>query len=140
MGKTSFTGPVYGAKQTLLCVGPVAASTGSSAAFYGTIVPAGEDWYPTEISLYRNSTGSTNLVVSLLDDSTLIGSVGVGGSSATAASVIAVFTKDSGEFEGTKIASGSTITLVHSSHAGPNANLCVTISGFRRFISSSRVE
>lgn len=139
MGKTGFAGPVYGAKQTLLSVGPTAASTGSSAVFAGTVVPVGEDWYATEVALYRNSTGSTNFVVSVQDDSTTIGSVGVGGSSVVA-SGISIFTRDGGEYEGTRIASQSVITFSHSSHAGPNANACVSLYGFRRFISSSRTE
>lgn len=136
MGKTSFSGPAFGAKATLLSVGPLAASTGSSAVFAGTIVPAGEDWYLTEVALHRNSTGSTNFVVSVHDDSTLVGSVGVGGSS-IAASGIARFTPDVGEFQGVKVLSGSTITLSHSSHAGPNINLTAVLSGYRRFVPST---
>jgi hypothetical protein len=137
MGKTAFSGPAFGAQQTLLSVGPVAASTGSSAAFFGAVVPAGEDWYATELSVYRNSTGSTNLVISLLDDSSLVGSV-TGGGSSIAMAGITVLTTDPGEFSGTKLLSGSTLTLVHSSHAGPNANLCVVLSGYRRFTLSTR--
>jgi hypothetical protein len=136
MGKTSFSGPVFGAKQSLIDCGPVSASTGSSAVFYGVIVPAGEDWFLTDLSLYRNSTGSTNLTISVQDDSTTIGSVDIGGSSIAAGNK-AIFTADSGEFQGTKVLSGSTITLSHSSHAGPNANLCVQISGFRRYVPST---
>lgn len=139
MGKTSFSGPVYGAKQTLFSVGPVAASTGSSAVFAGVIVPAGEDWYATEISVFRNSTGSTNFVVSMHDDSSLLGSVSMGGSS-IAASNISIFTKDGGEYEGTRILSGSTVTLSHSSHAGPNINVFTVVSGFRRFANSTRPD
>lgn len=136
MGKSAASGPFFGGKATLFSAGPVSASTGSSAVFAGAIVPAGEDWYATEVSIYRNSTGSTNLVVSVHDDSTLVGSVGVGGSS-IAASGIAAFTADSGEYQGVKIASGSTVTLSHSSHAGPNANLTVVLSGYRRWIPST---
>ncbi len=139
MGKTSFSGPVFGAQQTLFSVGPVAASTGSSAAFWGIVVPAGEDWYATELCLFRNSTGSTNLVVSLLDDSSAVGTVGPGGSSVASAQVT-VITKDGGEYSGARILSGSTITLAHSSHAGPNINLCVTLSGYRRFANSTRPD
>jgi hypothetical protein len=139
MGKTAYSGPVFGAQQTLLSVGPVAASTGSSAAFFGAVVPAGEDWYATELSVFRNSTGSTNLVVSLLDDSSLVGSV-TGGGSSIAMAGITVLTAEAGEYSGAKLASGSTLTLVHSSHAGPNANLCVVLSGYRRFTLSTRAQ
>lgn len=136
MGKTAFSGPAFGAKATLFSAGPVAASTGSSAIFAGAIVPAGEDWYPTEVSLHRTSTGSTNLAISVHDDSTLVGSVTVGGSS-IAASGITRFTADSGEYQGIRIASGSTVTFSHSSHAGPNAGLTVVLSGYRRWIPST---
>lgn len=139
MGKTAFSGPVYGAKQTLFSMGPAAASTGVIAAIAGTVVPAGEDWYATELVLYRNSTGSTNLVISLLDDSTTVGSVGIGGSS-IAAGNIAIFTPDGGEYEGTRLASGSVLTFNHSSHAGPNINNFVSLYGFRRFANSTRGE
>ena len=136
MGKTAFTGPVFGAKQSLIDCGPVSASTGSSANFYAVIVPAGEDWYITDLSLYRNSTGSTDLAVSVLDDSTNVLSVTIGGSSIVASN-IARATPTAGEFQGVQVASGSTITLAHSSHAGPNANLCVQVSGFRRYVAST---
>lgn len=136
MGKTSFSGPVFGAKQTLIDIGPVNTSTGSSANFWGCVVPAGEDWYVCDISLFRNSTGSTDLAISVLDDSTNVLSVTAGGSS-IAFSNTARATADSGEFQGTKVASGSTITLAHSSHAGPNINLCIQIGGFRRYLPST---
>lgn len=139
MGKTSFSGPVFGAKQTLFSVGPVAASTGSSAVFAGTVIPPGEDWYATELLLYRNSTGSTNFVVSLHDDSTLLGSVTAGGSS-VAMSNYAIIAKDANEYEGKQMLSGSTITLSHSSHAGPNINLVAVLRGYTRFANSTRPE
>jgi hypothetical protein len=136
MGKSAFSGPVFGAKATLFSVGPVSASTGSSAVFAGAIVPPGEDWYATNLSLYRNSTGSTDFTISVQDDSTTIGSANVGGSS-VAASGISNFSPDSGEYQGIKIASGSTVTFSHSSHAGPNANVTVVLSGYRRWTPST---
>jgi hypothetical protein len=139
MGKTSFSGPVYGAKQTLFSVGPIAASTGSSAVFAGTVVPPGEDWFATELLVYRNSTGSTNFVVSLHDDSTLMGTATVSGSS-IAVSNYSIITKDASEYEGARLASGSVLTLSHSSHAGPNINLFAVVRGFTRFANSTRPE
>jgi len=66
MGKTSFSGPVYGAKSMLWKVGPAAAATTNAStvnAFaqpgYGRIaVPPGEDWIVTGAYL-RCSTCST---------------------------------------------------------------------------------
>jgi hypothetical protein len=105
----------------------------------GTIVPSGEDWFATEVVLYRNSTGSTNLLITVLDDSSAVGTVGVGASSIVA-SGITIFTADGGEYEGTRIVSGSTVTIGCSSHASTNANLNVSLYGFRRFVNSSRSE
>lgn len=137
MGRTNFSGPLYGAKATLFGV-TAAASTGSSAVFSGARVPSGEDWYVTELSLYRASTGSTSLVISLHDDSTLVTTVGVGGSSLAGAGSVTILAADGGEYEGTRIASGSVLTLSHSSHAGPNAGLTVVVRGYTRFIDSTR--
>lgn len=139
MGKCAMSGPVYGAKATLFSFGPVTPSTGATGTLGGTIVPAGEDWFATEVALYRNSTGSTNLVVSVLDDSTSAATVGVGGSS-IAAGAVTIFATDGGEYEGYRLASGSVVTFTHSSHAGPNTNLLVTLRGFTRFINSTRGE
>lgn len=139
MGKTSFSGPVYGAKATLASIGPFDCSTGSSAVVSGVVVPAGEDWYITELSVYRGSTGSTNLVISLHDDSTIVTSAGVGGSS-IAGGAVGIATADGGEYEGTRVATGSVLTVSHSSHAGPNVNVVATVRGFTRFINSSRSE
>jgi hypothetical protein len=131
MGRTRFSGPVFGAKQSLFSVGGIAASTGSSAIFAGTVVPTGEDWHITEIAIHRNSTGSTNFVVSLHDDSTLVGSVGVGGSSIVASNCTTV-TADAGDI-GAKVLAGSVLTLSHSSHAGPNIGLSASVYGYVRF-------
>jgi hypothetical protein len=131
MGRTRFSGPVFGAKQSLFSVGGIAASTGSSAIFAGTVVPTGEDWYISDIAVHRNSTGSTDFRVSVHDDSTLVGSVAVGGSSIVAGNCTTV-TADSGEY-GAKVAAGSVLTLSHSSHAGPNIGVSVNVSGYVRF-------
>lgn len=144
MGKTAFSGPVFGAKQTLYSAA-FAASTGSSFVLGGTVVPSGEDWYATELALYRGSTGSSGFTVELLDDSSLVTSVnatipGSSGGSTIAFGNIVVVTADAGEYEGTKILSGSVISFRHSSHAGPNVGCGITLSGYRRWIPSSRVE
>ena len=139
MGKTSYSGPLYGAKATLMSVGPFACSTGSSAVFSGGRVPSGEDWYATELVVHRASTGSTDLAISLQVNSSTVGSVGIGGSS-VAASTYSVITASAGEYEGLRIASGTEFTLSHSSHAGPNTGVTVTLRGFTRFVSSTRAE
>jgi hypothetical protein len=138
MGLSRLSGPAYGAKATLLGVGPFSASTGSSAIFSGAVVPSGEDWYATELVCFRNSTGTNGFVVSLHKNSSLIGSVTL--ASTAVAGAVGIITKDGGEYEGARLASGSTITLSHSSHAGANANVTVTLRGFTRFVNSTRSE
>lgn len=135
MGKSAFLGPVYGAKATLFSFGPINAS--ASTVLGGVIVPAGEDWYATELSVFRNSTGSTTAVITALDDSTVVTATGAITSSLTAASAIKICPTDGGEYEGTRIASGSTVTFTVSD---TNLGLCVSLSGYRRFINSSRAE
>lgn len=60
MGKTTFSGPVFGAKSLLFASSPGTVSTGASTAVFGaTVVPANEDWFVTEIATF-NSTNSSN--------------------------------------------------------------------------------
>lgn len=137
MGLTRFSGPTYGSKATLYSFGPINASV--STVLGGVVVPVGEDWYATELSVFRNSTGSTTAVVSVIDD----GSSVVGGataaitSSLTAVSAIKILPTDGGEYEGTRIASGSTVTFTVSD---TNLGLCVSLTGYRRFANSTRGE
>lgn len=135
MGKSAFSGPVYGAKATLFSFGPVNAAT--STVLGGIVVPVGEDWYGTELAVFRNSTGSTTAIVTVLDDSSVVGATPAITSSLTALAAIKVLPTDGGEYEGTRIASGSTVTFTVSD---TNLGLCVSLSGYRRFINSTRGE
>src|ERR1041384_7469777 len=122
MGLTRFSGPVYGGKATLFSFGPINAS--GSTVLGGIVVPVGEDWYATELSVFRNSTGSTTAVISLLDDSSLVGATAAITSSLTSVSAIKILPTDGGEYEGTRIASGSTVTFTVSD---TNLGLCVSL-------------
>jgi hypothetical protein len=135
MGKTAYSGPVYGAKATLFSFGPINAAT--STVLGGVVVPAGEDWYATELCVFRNSTGSTTAIVSALDDSSVVGATAAITSSLTSVSSIKILPTDGGEYEGTRIASGSTVTFTVSD---TNLGLLVSLSGYRRFINSTRGE
>lgn len=147
MGKTAFSGPVYGAKAVLATLGPVAAiSTGagdglSSVVLGGFIVPTGEDWYATELNAYRCSTGSTSMIVTCNANSSAVGTVAFTSSNADQ-NRITIVTRDGGEYEGKRIASGSTVnfTISQSSVVGASSGLTVTLHGFRRFVDSSRTE
>lgn len=139
MGKTAFSGPVFGAKQTLLSVGPFEASSGASTTIYaGVVIPSGEDWYATEVSLYKGSTGSTGFVAVVRKGSTALSSQAI--TSSAVASARAIVTADAGEYEGKRLASGSTVTVEALSPTVPTSLVTVVVSGFRRFVSSTRAE
>lgn len=131
MGKTAFSGPAFGAKATLVSYS--VATAASSGAVAGVVVPPGEDWYATDFSFYRPSTGLSTFAASVLDDSTVLVTLastagGAGGWSAS-------FTPDSGEYQGVKIASGSTVTFAHNSTQ--TGTVTGVLSGYRRWIPST---
>jgi len=143
MGRTSFSGPVYGAKATLFTAYQHTQSSGAGNGLTSTIVnvtvPAYEDWYATEVFAYRGSTGSTGLICRVLDDSTIVGTVTLN-SSLQDASSGAIVTADGGEYEGARIAAGSVVsfTLANSSVAPTSSNITITLRGFTRLIDSTR--
>jgi hypothetical protein len=146
MGKTAYSGPVYGAKQTLASLRVQDISTGggdglAGVVLSGLLVPSGEDWYATDFSVFRGSTGSTGMGFAVLDDSTLVSSVTINSSVANASSGVIV-TADPGEYEGKRIAAGSVVTFTVTQSSGVAASSAVTLclSGFRRFVSSTRAE
>jgi hypothetical protein len=149
MGKTAFSGPLYGGKATLISYGINAVSTGSgnglsSVVLYTCIVPSGEDWYATEFNVARDSTGGstvgTGMVVNVQDDGTAVASIG--NTSTTTYNTLSIITPTAGEYEGKQIASGSTVTLAITVSSGgtPSSAVSVTLSGYRRFINSTRAE
>lgn len=140
MGKTAFAGPAYGSKATLFGMSALAVSSGASTTVYASaIVPPGEDWYLTEVSAFRGSTGSTGFAAVVRDDSTTVSSQALA-SSLAAASNLTILTPDAGEYEGVRVASGSTVTIELTSPTVASANVSVNVYGFRRWISSTRSE
>ena len=163
MGKTSFAGPVYGAKSLLWCAGPsAAASTNAStvAAFLQPgysrrVVPAYEDWIVTEAYLVcstastvaaanlwvlKTEGGSTTLPRSNGQASTnaaTILSIATGGSSNVNGAAIAAVT--AGEYEGTWCPAGSTLRWVSSGADIPTLPQ-MQVMGFIRFIDSTRAS
>src|SRR3990167_2012900 len=142
MGKTAFSGPVYGAKSLLWSMQRDNTLTASSLA--STIaairVPAYEDWYVTELKAYKGSTYSTAFVLQLTDDSTVIADV------ATTSSLAGVLMSttpaaDAGEYEGKRVAANSTLALVladgGSTTAG-SSNVAAWVYGYIRDIDSTR--
>lgn len=142
MGKTAFSGPVFGAKCLLATASVDAVSTGAgdgvSTVVGFTIVPAGEDWLVTDFVAGRESTGSTAYGLSIDDDSSNVSSATITSSAASQRAIRAI-TADAGEFAGKIIASGSTITfrLVQSSGVGASSGVSMHLYGYARFIPGS---
>jgi hypothetical protein len=145
MGKTSFLGPVYGAKQTLVSISQPSLSSGAGAGIstfvHAVIVPPGEDWYLTEFGAFRGSTGSSVTAFWVQDDATVVSSVTMTSTTANV-NALNIITPDGGEYEGTRAASGSTITFWYSnaSAQGQILNAGWTLNGYRRFLNSTRAE
>ena len=141
MGKTAFSGPVFGAKSLLATVRLDVSSGGGngvSTTIGAAIVPAGEDWYVTDFFAGRESTGSTSYGLSVDDDGTNVSSVTFTSSLAGQRQLVAI-TADAGEFSGKQIAAGSTITFrcVQSSVIGASSGVQVSLYGYPRYIAGS---
>jgi hypothetical protein len=141
MGRTRFSGPVYGAKQTLFSIGWPTLSTGTSTVAAATIVPVGEDWYATEFQAYRGSTASSQAGFSVLKGSTVLSSITFTSTTADA-NQINIITPDGGEKEGKRIPSGSTVFFRYADVSSQAALTRVSwmLTGYRRFVTSSRSE
>src|SRR6185369_10053663 len=117
MGKTAFSGPVYGAKSLLWSPFVlVVSSGGTTQTIAQTIVPVYEDWFITE-AYYACSSCSTGAAAAssvasfvIKDDGSSMHINSFLGSTATGKLV--TITPDAGEYEGKRIAGGSTITFV----------------------------
>lgn len=147
MGKTAFSGPVYGAKSLLWSPFVAVVSSGATTqTVANTIVPTYEDWYITE-AVYACSSCSTGAalassVVSLVlkdDGSSMHTAVTL---ASTGASRLVTITADAGEYEGKRVAGGSTLTFVAAagSTAAPLGSLSGNFRGYIRFINSTRPE
>lgn len=142
MGKTAFSGPVYGAAGHLYSVRfdvSSGAGNGVSTEVGYTVVPTGQDWYITDFNVMRMSTGSTGLGIALYDDSTVVSSVVLNSSLANASSRVEL-PPDGGEFAGVRIAQGSTVTIraIQSSAVAASSGCYANVLGFVRFVPSTR--
>jgi hypothetical protein len=150
MGKTAFSGPVYGAKSLIFSYSRTSTTAPSTAVFTfaQAIVPTGQDWYVTDFHAFRESTHSTAFTLSLSDDSSratsstrTIASVAIA-SSAAGSVGSTIVTADAGEYEGKRVASGSTVTLqlANGGSSVTGGTFTAWAYGFIRFVSSTRSE
>ena len=160
MGKTAFSGPVYGAKANLFSFGPTAVANGSTALVASAIVPPYESWYITEVGFANlqasSNTATPKIIVKVKGTSTSASYPGPGpdplfptgnpgsavslvsgGSSGSAFNLVGTATATPGEYEGYAAPANSTIRVVSS---GSMDKLYLRVDGFRRFLNSTRGE
>lgn len=139
MGKTSYSGPVFGAKSLLWSFQADRAQGSTVAVTLGAItVPAGEDWLITDLHVYRGSTHSTAAVITLLDDSTSLATIAVTSSGAGVSGNTAV-TKDTDEYIGKRVATGSVMEItVHDGGSSlASAGWQGWVYGYPRWLQTS---
>ncbi len=144
MGKTAFSGPVFGAKSALWNVFvPVVSSGTTTQTVAVTRVPTYEDWYATE-ALYRCSSCSTGAALAssvasfvIKDDGSSLHVASIMANTNTVALVS--ITPTPGEWQGLRIAGGSTLALVArgGDSAVPAESLWAELRGYIRFTSST---
>lgn len=146
MGKTAYSGPVYGAKSQLWGEYVPVATSGAAGTYAATIVPTYEDWYVTETCFWCSScsTGAASVssvtTFQIQDDGSAIHSaVSV---TSTVTPTLTTVTPDAGEYEGKRIAGGSTLTFVITggSSSVPIGSARMQMRGFIRFVNSTRPE
>jgi hypothetical protein len=139
MGKTSFSGPVWGAKSLLFSVQGDKGQGSSVAVTLGAVVvPPGEDWYITDFCCYRGSTESTGAIFALLDDSTSVATVSFA-SSVAGLTGSTQPTPDGGEYMGVRVAENSTlsITFIAGNSTLASSGLKGYVYGFPRWLQTS---
>lgn len=142
MGKTSFSGPAFGAYSLLWnAANDVGIESTAASTIANLTIPPGMEWYITSVHASRESTGSTALVVSLLDDSTSIATVAITSSLADASGSTRL-TATAGEYAGVRVAEGSVLSLVltsanSSAAALTSSGVKVWVYGYPRWLPST---
>ena len=137
MGRTEFSGPVYGAVGVLAVahIDSVAADSTDLEVFQ-IDVPATEDWFITRVAAYCGNQGNGG-TVDVEDDGASVLTANI--TLATADSVESTPTTTSPEDEGRKVAAGSTLTVDATDGATTAiSDLTVTVEGYKRKIGAPR--
>jgi len=142
MGITRFSGPVYGAKQTLLSGHRAVISSGLSTLVIGSVtVPLGEDWYVTEV-IAGASTCTTGVAgVAVTGNSTAIAGAAATITSTETWAVARVpsTSVSQGEYEGYKVTGGTVLEVegISGSTAVAVGNMNWAIRGYSRWVDST---
>jgi len=148
MGKTAFSGPVYGSKGLLWMAHSdnLLITSSGTETLQSIRVPAGEDWYVTSFNVYRGSSHSTGVTTTyqLLDDSSVVANlVQASGAASSGAGAMYSTTPAAtpGEYEGVQIAALSTVSFTYG-HGGStvavDSNVTAWVYGYIRYIDSTK--
>lgn len=146
MGRTAYSGPVFGAKSLLWMAhrdNVLSAANSTVTETLGKVrVPVGEDWYVTEMQIYRGSSGTTAATATfqLTDDSTVIADLATA-SSVTGLMLSTNVTPTAGEYQGLQVLSNSTLAaqVTHGgSSAAISSDVTMWVYGYIRYVDSSR--
>ena len=144
MGRTRFSGPVYGAKGSLGSVSLASGviSSGASTALVPTarfIVPAYEDWYLTEFGVQCStcSSNAASFKLKVEQNATNTTAATITSGTSTSINSVTACSITAGEYEGFLAPAGSTVRVVSSG----NSAMGITglhIRGYIREKDSSR--
>jgi hypothetical protein len=144
MGRTAFSGPVYGAKSLLFYANESVAGSSARHVIGQIVVPPGQDWYVTDLHCMRTSTNSTEVTFAVLDDSSRSGRASSQViADATIRSSLALQvastapTPTGGEFEGVWVQSGSTLALTVFSSVAASSGNQAWMYGYIRYVDST---
>ena len=132
MGRTSFSGPLYGAKMKLASfyVASIAAEA-DDAELGELLVPSGEDWYITNVHAYCTDAGASATVDVECPDGTSLLATDLALSANAGVTVACAAT--AGEDEGKKCAAASRIYIeADNGLTTAAANVIVSLHGYIR--------
>ena len=135
MGRTSFSGPVYGAKGNLISCYYATVPMNATTELCEVLVPSGEDWYITDLHAFCTHQGnagdidieSPNGTSLLASDLALSANAGVN----------KTLVADGGEDEGKRVASGARIHIEADVGATTSATgVMINVLGYVRKLNT----
>lgn len=136
MGRTSFSGPVYGAKSLLgvASIGTIGPSV-TDSEIAELLVPANEDWYVTDVQAYCLNQGNGGTVDVESPDGTSLLSANI--TLTTGAAAAGVVVKTAEEDEGRRVASATRLHVeVTDGATTAITGLIVSVYGYIRKINT----
>lgn len=136
MGRTSFSGPVYGAKGCLAsCYVATVAPNASATELAEFLVPAGEDWYITDLHAFCTHQGNAcDIDIESPNGTSLLASDLALSSNAA---VVRTLVADGGEDEGKRVAASARIHIEADNGATTSATgVMINVLGYIRKLNT----